>query len=79
MKFVTDTNIVLIFTILIFFLGCSNKTIFLNKSQDIKEPKLITMKTKKFAFSDSGFYINDKDKIVLQVYSSGVVSEKRSS
>jgi hypothetical protein len=30
------------------------------------------MKTKKFAFSDSGFYTNSPEKITIQAYSSGV-------
>jgi len=30
------------------------------------------MKTKKFAFSDSGFYKNNENKITIQAYSSGV-------
>jgi hypothetical protein len=38
----------------------------------INKSALITMKTKKFAFSDSGFYTNSPDKITIQAYSSGV-------
>lgn len=33
----------------------------------------ITMKTKKFAFSDAGFFIEDENLIQVQVYSSGMI------
>lgn len=33
----------------------------------------VTMKTKKFAFSDAGFFIEDENMIQVQVYSSGMI------
>jgi len=41
-------------------------------TKTINKSTLITMKTKKFAFSDSGFYKNTPNMISIQAYSSGV-------
>jgi len=43
--------------------------------QDAKTNKSyqVTMKTKKFAFSDAGFFVEDDEKIEVQVYSSGMI------
>ena len=66
---------VTIFSILALFLitGCSTKSIFAKKPvQVINKSKKITMKTKKFAFSDTGFYKSDEKLIQIQAYSTGV-------
>ncbi len=66
---------VTIFSILALFLitGCSTKSIFAKKPVKIvNKSKKITMKTKKFAFSDTGFYKSNDKLIQIQAYSTGV-------
>ena len=64
------------FTILaiLFLSGCSMIGINTKvpKVKVISKSALITMKTKKFAFSDTGFYKNSPEKITIQAYSSGI-------
>ena len=62
----------LILTLLV--TGCSTKNIFSQKPaiKPITKSEKITMKTKKFAFSDTGFYKNNSEYIQLQVYATGV-------
>jgi hypothetical protein len=65
---------ILISLISIFTTGCGIFGIQIQKPsvKVVNKSALITMKTKKFAFSDSGFYTNSPDKITIQAYSSGV-------
>jgi len=67
---------VTIFTILaiLFVTGCSTKNMLTPKPaiKPINKSEKITMKTKKFAFSDTGFYKNNSEYIQLQVYATGV-------
>ncbi len=66
---------VTIFTIITMLLitGCSTKTLFIKKPiKIVNKSKKITMKTKKFAFSDTGFYKSDDKLIQIQAYSTGV-------
>ncbi len=66
---------VTIFSIIALFLitGCSFKNLFVTKPvATVSKSKKITMKTKKFAFSDTGFYKSDDKLIQIQAYSTGV-------
>ncbi len=59
---------------ILFFTGCSTAFLSVKKPvvKTVNKSETITMKTKKFAFSDSGFYKETPEKIIIQAYSSGV-------
>ena len=50
-------------------IGCSGKQRTIRKS--LAKSYLITIKTKRFAFSDTGFLIYDPDRILLQIFTAG--------
>ena len=60
--------------IIFLFAGCSFKGVNIKKQPNtaVSKSQLITLKTKRFAFSDSGFYKSDDKKVLIQAYSSGV-------